>query len=119
MSLATFQKLRPENVLTMSHRKHYQCVCEVCTNVDIKIEAWNKAAIKHKKPDMKIRDRYELAETTMCECAEGEEHKMSCITRQCPHCGVQKFRDVYNALVQESPAEDLMTWSEVYWSMGV
>ena len=55
-AFSTFAANRPSNISTSKKQQWYSCLCEMCTNVDLKIKSLNTFATRVKKPDMKIRD---------------------------------------------------------------
>jgi len=54
--------------------------------VDLKIRSLNAFATKVKKTGMKIRDRYETVNITLCNKDANKFHKMECINRECGYC---------------------------------
>ena len=93
INLSTFRKLRPANVLTVGKAKFEQCLCELCTNVELKLEVLNSAARKENLAELIIKNRYHCAELTECSKAPGATfaHK-NCISRDCKKCGVKLLR---------------------------
>lgn len=94
-----------KNVLMMTSMKHYQCMCELCANMELHIEVWNKAATKHGMP--RIKSKFDITEATLCDQGEEENHRYACISRECEDCGPQMFREVCGDL----PAEEV-TWNQ-------
>ncbi|XP_071503852.1 uncharacterized protein [Diadema antillarum] len=77
----SFIKLKPKNVLIQSKARWNQCLCEVCTNVDLKLKRLN---IELRSAGFQIiTDRYCLSDETIC-----KDSSVACIDRKCPKCGV-------------------------------
>ena len=66
VSFSLFQKLCPDFVLLQSKTKLNQCLCEICTDILLKLQSLNQVLVSLKKSDLKIKDKYELTELTMC-----------------------------------------------------
>ena len=81
ISLSSMYRLKPRHLLT-SHRQSYkQCLCEVCTNIDLKIDSLNK--ILKNTPMGEIKGRDALSEMSICINVTKE-----CINRSCKSCGI-------------------------------
>ena len=94
MSLAAFCKLRPKYVLTQKHQKLFQCLCEYCENVKLKLTSLNKLVEQSGRLDLKINDIYEAVDETMCKKEKEERyHKLSCIDRKCDQCGTNLLKE--------------------------
>lgn len=66
VGFSTSARLKPCNVETTCKRKWNACLCEMCTNVDLKIYALSQLAAKFKS-NVKIDSKYEAVEKTLCE----------------------------------------------------
>ena len=86
------------HILTQTHAKWYQCLCEYCTNIDlhVKLKEVNKQVTQQKK-SCRIRDIYFAAEITMCpdlvETYSGRFNNLACIYRKCEKCGTHQLGD--------------------------
>jgi hypothetical protein len=49
ISFSTFDRLRPKNIETTRKQHWFGCLCEICTNVELKIQALTKFASKTTK----------------------------------------------------------------------
>lgn len=74
VGFSTFARLKPCNVETTCKRKWNACLCEMCTNVDLKIYALSQLAAKFKS-NVKIDSKYEAVEKTLCERGNEKWHK--------------------------------------------
>ena len=78
---SSFIKLKPKNVWIQSKARWNQCLCQVCTNVDLKLKRLN---IELRSAGFQtITDRYRLSDETIC-----KDSSVACIDRKCPKCGV-------------------------------
>ncbi|MES9901055.1 MAG: hypothetical protein ABW168_00060 [Sedimenticola sp.] len=101
IGFSTFAAKRPSNILTSKHQPMYSCLCDVCTNIDLKLRTLNNFSDKVKKPEMKIRDRYQAVNITMCDKGENKFHKIDCINRQCGDCQTDLLMAHLQPLLQE------------------
>lgn len=88
VGFSLFQKLRPDYTLLQHKIKINQCLCEYCTDALLKLQALNRTVVALKKPELKIKDKYELTELTMCPKVTAKYCAPGCINRTCPDCGV-------------------------------
>ena len=73
----------------MTNNIFNNCLCEYCTNVELKVEAINKVG-----RGKLLKSRYDLLNKTMCQ--EGNYHPFharDCIERRCENCGVENLKD--------------------------
>lgn len=85
---STFCSLKPKNLLASTHHSIRACLCEVCTNVRLKVEALDNVAQIQGVPAAKIGDVYRAADLSMCQKAGAKFHKRKCIERTCMDCGI-------------------------------
>ena len=85
VSKSLFCKLRPKFIDCAKDSKYRQCLCEYCTNIELKLKTLNTAAKKNI-----IADKYSLRDVTVCK-KEGEHHYIDCINRKCQTCGVNRI----------------------------
>lgn len=101
ISLTTFSRRRPRNVLLSSSRAFVQCLCEICVNPMLKVEKLKK--FLPSSPS----NVDELVSETLCKCELLDSKP--CIERVCSKCGVKKIVDTWRAELQTS-LEDEITW---------
>ena len=79
LSFSTFAANCPTNVKTTKQTVLISCLCEYCTNIDLKLRPKNLFSLKHMS-DIKIKDRYEAINISLCPKLAGEKfHKIGCI----------------------------------------
>ena len=99
VSFSTFAKMKPRNVETTTKRKWNACLCEVCTNVDLKIRSLSQLAAQCKS-DVKVENKYDAVAKTLCVKEKYQKwHKKSCTKRECISCGTKKIIEYYKPLV--------------------
>lgn len=99
---------RPSWVLLQSHTKFNQCLCEYCTDAMLKIRPLNTELIRNKMDHLKIRDKYDLVNMTLC---KPEDPALKCVRRTCIECGVIALTNRFLPLTQaELPR--LITWKK-------
>uniref|UniRef100_A0A8C4WX24 Uncharacterized protein n=1 Tax=Eptatretus burgeri TaxID=7764 RepID=A0A8C4WX24_EPTBU len=110
VSLSTFQKLRPIDVLPLRQNKLNQCLCEYCTDILLKLQSLNQVASLYSDSECKIVDKYALLALTLCKKEEGSTvFRLRCVDRICDECGVQLLDDRFVNLVQASGDREV-TW---------
>lgn len=86
VGFSKFAALRPKCVKTMKNNSFNNCLCEYCSNIEIKATILNKL-LKGKF------NKYELTKRTLCPKEEGEIFfKKECINRNCSQCGVDELK---------------------------
>lgn len=78
-----------------------QCLCEYCTNAELKINTVNEIAARI-RPECRIRHVYHAVEITVC-----EKGRKDCAYRQCQNCGVQQMKDFLAPLER---CNNIITW---------
>ena len=81
-SFSHFAKLRPTQIRLMSTANLRQCLCEYCTNVELKLLAVNALAAKLKN-ECRIRHGYHAVDIITC----GRIYKNVCLSRQISRTG--------------------------------
>jgi hypothetical protein len=110
VSASLFQKLRPQNVLLRHKTKLTQCLCECCTNTMFKLWTLNSLLLTIKRSDLKVKDKYQLVELSMCEKLPSSKYcRPGCVYRSCQECGVRLLEERF-AEVKASHA-----YREVQW----
>ena len=111
MSLDKFSKLRPKQVLTQKYRKLYQCLCEYCENVKLKLKTINKLAQSLNRNDLKLDDEFTAVNESLCKKQEEEAfHKLTCIDRQCRNCGTEVLRQKLQTLTNAN--DQVVKWNK-------
>ncbi len=64
ISMSTFATNLPKNIETCQKRPWHSCLCESCTNVDLKIRPLTNLGGKVKSTNM-LRDEYDALEKTV------------------------------------------------------
>lgn len=75
LGFSTFARKIFSNIKTGTKQQWYSCLCEYCTNVDLKISALNDFANKVDITDCKINDRYHAVKITLCDKEGSQFHK--------------------------------------------
>ena len=100
VSLSSFQKLSPEDVLLQRRTRLIQCLCEYCTDIMLKLKVLNQVASACNLPGCKIVDKYELIANTVCPKENGDANfNLKCLDRNCDECGVKLLDNKYERLV--------------------
>ena len=92
ISMSKFRALRPSNVKTIKDTQLNQCLCEYCTNIEMKLHSLNSFLCRRHMNRLRIEDKYTLSRTTLCS-KENEHYRKKCIDRQCENCGTQIIYD--------------------------
>ncbi|XP_052073589.1 uncharacterized protein LOC127711546 isoform X2 [Mytilus californianus] len=84
ISFSKFSSLRPSNVKTMNKNTFNNCLCEYCTNIELKIKAISKVLGNRTV----VKDRYDISRQTLCPKLDGMQFcQKKCIERECEQCG--------------------------------
>ena len=93
VSLSKFGQLNPVNVKPMTKHELNQCLCSICTNIELKLKTVNRVT------GMQIKSKYELCNLTLCEKGpEDTYHIRQCIERNCQNCGTGKLFDLMKTM---------------------
>ena len=79
VSLRTVYRHKPKHIITNTHHAYRQCLCEYCSNIDLKLEVSNKICTNP------VDSRDDLSERSLC-----ENLSLNCLDRSCGDCGVDK-----------------------------
>ena len=101
-SFSTFAKCRPAHVRNMIQSQLRQCLCEYCTNVQLKINKINYLASKS-HIECRIRHVYHAVQVTVC-----DDGGKDCAYRQCENCRVQQMKDFLAPLNDDD--NTIVTW---------
>ena len=118
ISKSKFSSLRPGNVKTMAKNKFNQCLCEYCTNIELKLRSLNKFLDVKKKSEFKMNDRYAVSRESLCpKPGQSKHYTMKCLIRKCNDCGTKKVNDRLLPVTTES-GQSQVQWfkwvSEIY-----
>lgn len=81
LSLRGLYRHKQNHILTSRHQKLRQCLCEVCVNVDLKLDAINHSLLQP------VEGRDALSEMSIC-----ASPTLPCLERSCEHCGVDTVK---------------------------
>lgn len=98
----------------MDKEKFRTCLCEYCYNVKFKLEAINRACSGAKFTHLKLKDKFESIEKSMCETQSGFTKK-ECYNRKCTSCGIHKITTHFHVLIQQDGDEEIK-WKR--WELG-
>ena len=89
LSLGGMYRHLPQDVLSSRKQAYRQCLCEVCKNVDLKLDTLDRYL-------KELVDGGEaLSERSLC-----HELMLLCLDRKCPNCGADKFQVKLEAVIQ-------------------
>ncbi len=91
IGLKKFYKLRPDHIKLQGAIKFRGCLCEYCTNIELKATAVNKVGNSYGLPSF-FHGVYGVSRVTMCPKDGRKYYRRSCIERKCESCGVQNLR---------------------------
>lgn len=100
ISLTTFSRRRPENVMLAGSHAFYQCLCEFCENPNLKLKKLNRF-LKNKICDVEA-----LVNSTLCEKEGG--FSRDCMERNCESCGVDTVTSAWKREIENLDEE--VTW---------
>lgn len=93
IGMKKFYNLRPSHIKPVGTMKYRGCLCEYCTNIDLKVVAINKVAHRQKMCS-KFQGVYDVARVSMCpKIGDAKYNNPSCIRRQCKDCGSYLLSD--------------------------
>ncbi|XP_072030072.1 uncharacterized protein [Amphiura filiformis] len=93
----------------MGSIKYRGCLCEYCTNIDLKLAAINQLAHRQQLPS-RFQGVYSIAKVSMCP-KEGDFNRRACIERKCKDCGTMKIQDHLQDIV-EKQGDKPITWKK-------
>ena len=110
-SFSTFVRNKPKNIESTRKQPWYGCLCDSCTNIDLKLKALSQVAARYMS-DVKAKDKYEAAALTLCKEEEGAGyHQLQCIQRRCNSCGCDNIMRFFKPLAEEG-AIDMVAYSK-------
>ena len=113
MSLSKFAALRPVHMTTVTKSKMNQCLCEKCTNCDMKLQTLNRIC-GHVESSLKLNDRYICVDKTLCAKINGRRQMRVLI--EIVKCGVKFLEEHYKSVLKGEESEDIrpqaVSWQE-------
>ncbi|PJE77757.1 hypothetical protein CI610_03319 [invertebrate metagenome] len=105
VSMSTFKRNKPNNIES-TRKQHWEgCLCDLCTNIDLKLKALNQLATK-KGSEIKMKDKYECLGITLCQ-KSGRYHQQECIMRKYLDCSVDNIVAHYQPLATQCIEEEV------------
>lgn len=108
ISLSSFKKQRPKQILTMDKEKFRTCLCEYCLNIEFKLESINRTCELENQKHLKLNDRFDCVKMSLCD-KDSDFNKRECLERNCSMCGVHKITTHFQPLSQMS-GEKTLKW---------
>ena len=108
ISYDKFAKLRPSNVKTMGKNTFFTCLCEYCTNVEMKLTSLKSFSSTKRLTHSVPENKYEASRLTLCE-KENNHYKVECLHRSCRNCGIQQLDNKFQPLTEQY-GEHMITW---------
>ena len=105
-----FRKLKPENVRKISETSRRSCLCQVCCNVALKLDALRnhiKTASNTEELTRIELNKVKLSDVTMY--PYDDSPKAQCLNRTCNECGTHKMTDYLK------PIPDECQYQQVNW----
>ena len=99
IGLTAFRKLKPVNVKKESETSRRTCLCTLCSNVALKVDALKKlAGTKEQLKQLGTLTKQELSAASLC-TYESQFPKLDCLERNCSLCNEVKFSTLLNPLL--------------------
>jgi hypothetical protein len=108
-----FRKIKPENVRKISETSRRSCLCQVCCNVALKVDALKNHTKTIKTPANTEQltsielNKDRLSNETMCPYQDLPNAQ--CLNRTCNDCGTQKMTEYLKPIIDECQDEKV-TW---------
>ena len=100
VSRGTFIKLRPTEIRLMRQAKWFQCLCDICDNIQLLCRAI-KTSMLRSNPTQKIpaflTDDLELAKEVVCDI-----HNPGCLHRKCLNCSPDAIKTHFQDWIRDS-----------------
>jgi hypothetical protein len=93
IGLTSFRKLKPVNVKKVSQMSRRSCLCQICCNIALNVEALTtvKQAAKDRGMTEHIQiNKKNLSDVTFCNYKS--EPSVNNLTRNCENCGIEGLR---------------------------
>ncbi|KAK3089976.1 hypothetical protein FSP39_008135 [Pinctada imbricata] len=113
IGLTAFKKLKPAQVRRVSETSHKSCLCQICCNLSLKIEALQKFALEKEneglKSEVKNWNKTRLGDIILCEYQNYP--KLECLNRSCQHCTVKSLSEKVKDTISDHH-DDIITYYE-------
>lgn len=107
ISFSHFAKCRPTHIRLMRQSQLRQCLCEYCTNAELKIRAVNGIAARMNNA-CRIRHVYHAVDIITCG-REDRQWKKDCAYRECGTCSIDQLDHHLEPLLQH---QGPVTWTK-------
>lgn len=113
VGFSTFKSLKPMHVKKVSETSRRTCLCTICCNVALKVEAVRKVVSACKEDGEPAGDPFvnitkqSVAAVTLCPC--DQDPKSKCLNRDCDDCGTDRLSAFFQPLITKSE-DDPVTW---------
>ncbi|XP_077869847.1 uncharacterized protein LOC144362389 [Saccoglossus kowalevskii] len=109
----SFKKLKPVNIRRVSEISHRSCLCQICCNLALKIQAVNKFAVQIENDNLKSKvkswNKQSVSAITLCDYSQQDLPNAKCLDRKCDNCSPHLLSDhLQEALTNTS--NDKITW---------
>ena len=110
-----FKKLKPENVRKISETNRKSCLCQICCNVALKVEALKEHIKTIETPENKEQlskitlEKEKISSATVCEFEDTP--KASCLERTCQTCSTESLEEYLKDVTDESKDKNI-TWHQ-------
>ena len=107
IGLKKFFALRPKHIKPVGAIKFRGCLCEYCSNIELKVAALNKICNVHqlKSPFQGV---YGVSRLTMCAKENNKKYnKRECIERKCTKCGVNNLDLHLENVIQKHESKEI------------
>lgn len=109
-SLSTFKRSKPRKVEITRKQPWYGCLCEACTNVELKLRSLSQLAAKV-HCNIRVQNKYDAVSLTMCSKGDNHFHHLKCIKRGCTNCGSSGIVSHFEELANDSK-DQIVTYTK-------
>ena len=109
VSFSQFARCRPANIRTARQSRLRLCLCEYCTNVELKLRIVNSTAARINN-NSRIRHIFHTIDIITCgrQAGGATSWKQACAVQQCDNCSVDQL-DLH---LQPLQHQGLVTWTK-------
>lgn len=109
VSFSQFARCRPANIRTARQSRLWLCLCEYCTNVELKLRIVNSTAARINN-NSRIRHIFHTIDIITCgrQAGGATSWKQACAVQQCDNCSVDQL-DLH---LQPLQHQGLVTWTK-------
>ena len=108
-----FASMRPKHVKTQKAQPMNECLCEYCSNIEMKLKTVKQICSTLERQDLKVlcEDRYNFVQATLCQKPEGQKYsEKACIERECKKCGLEQLKDKLKPITQQKTEVSWNQW---------